>query len=219
VNDNEIGDILRFALNHQAVRGVSYQPVTYSGRCLNPHDPLHRVTVPQVLHALEMQTEGLFRVSDFRPVPCPHPSCSAATCAYINGEQVIPIPRILNVDDYLDFLTNSAGIAISDQIGSALEALWSMAAVPGSQSTTSALNCITCGINIPMAAIPELSSKQFFVVSVHGFMDQHTFDLKRLMKCCIHELLPDGRAIPLCAHNNLGYREQVKRGKEASVDR
>jgi uncharacterized radical SAM superfamily Fe-S cluster-containing enzyme len=50
----------------------------------------------------------------------------------------------------------------------------------------------------------------FFLVQVHGFMDEHTFDLKRLMKCCIHQLLPDGRAVPFCAYNNLGYREQVK---------
>ena len=41
-------------------------------------------------------------------------------------------------------------------------------------------------------------------------MDEHTFDLKRLMKCCVHELLPDGRAVPFCAYNNLGYRQQVK---------
>lgn len=49
------------------------------------------------------------------------------------------------------------------------------------------------------------------MVQVHGFMDAHTFDLKRLMKCCIHELLPDGRAIPFCAYNNLEYREKVKK--------
>lgn len=30
-------------------------------------------------------------------------------------------------------------------------------------------------------------------------------------ECCIHELLPDGRAIPFCAYNSLGYREKVKR--------
>ena len=41
-------------------------------------------------------------------------------------------------------------------------------------------------------------------------MDAHTFDLKRLMKCCVHELLPDGRAVPFCAYNNLGYREGVR---------
>jgi uncharacterized radical SAM superfamily Fe-S cluster-containing enzyme len=34
VNEGEIGDILRYGLGHPAVLGVSYQPVTFAGRCL-----------------------------------------------------------------------------------------------------------------------------------------------------------------------------------------
>ncbi|MFW6056820.1 MAG: radical SAM protein, partial [Chloroflexota bacterium] len=45
--------------------------------------------------------------------------------------------------------------------------------------------------------------------------NEHSFDLKRLMKCRIHQLLPDGRAVPFCAYNTLGYREQVRREQEA----
>jgi uncharacterized radical SAM superfamily Fe-S cluster-containing enzyme len=219
VNDDEIGDILRFGLDSPSVMGICYQPVAYTGRCLNHHDPLHRTTVPQVLHALETQTDGLFRVDDFRPVPCPHPTCSACTCAYVGDGMVVPIPRLLNVDDYLDFLTNSAGPVISDRLGSALEALWSMSNVAGSEKTTEALNCIACGISIPLSSKPELSPDNFFVVNVHGFMDEHTFDLKRLMKCCVHKILPDGRAVPLCAYNNLGHRQRAKLRSEVSDDR
>jgi len=219
VNDSEIGDILQYGLRHPAVVGVNYQPVTYAGRCLNHHDPLHRTTVPDVLHALEEQTEGLFRISDFRPVPCPHPTCSACTAAFIDGEQVIPIPRILNVDDYLDFFTNRAGPEVIAELGPALEDLWSMAAVVGSDKTIDALNCVACGISIPLSSKPDLSPEQFFLVQVHGFMDEHTFDLKRLMKCCVHQLLPDGRAMPFCAYNNLGYRQQEKQKQEALHDR
>jgi uncharacterized radical SAM superfamily Fe-S cluster-containing enzyme len=46
VNVAEIGDVLRFGLQHQAVLGVSYQPVTYAGRCLNHQNPLRRTTLP-----------------------------------------------------------------------------------------------------------------------------------------------------------------------------
>ncbi|MDY7041228.1 MAG: radical SAM protein, partial [Chloroflexota bacterium] len=106
VNEDEIGDILRFGLEHPAVLGISYQPVTFAGRCTNHRDPLNRITVPDVLRALETQTEGLFQADDFRPVPCPHPTCSACTYAFVDGERVIPITRLLDVDDYLDFVTN-----------------------------------------------------------------------------------------------------------------
>jgi len=29
------------------------------------------------------------------------------------------------------------------------------------------------------------------------------------MKCCVEFLIPDGRMIPFCAYNSVGYREQV----------
>ncbi|MFO7696138.1 MAG: hypothetical protein R6X16_03160 [Anaerolineae bacterium] len=213
VNEHEIGDILRFGLAHPAVLGISYQPVTFAGRCLGHHDPLNRLTLPDVLRSLESQTEGLFRMDDFRPVPCPHPTCSASAYAVVHNGSVIPITRLLNVDDYLDFVTNRTVPDLSAELQPVMEALWSMAAVMGSDRTTDSLVCAACDLALPQEAISQFGAESFFLVHVHGFMDEHTFDLKRLMKCCIHELLPDGRAVPFCAYNVLGYREQVNEEK------
>jgi uncharacterized radical SAM superfamily Fe-S cluster-containing enzyme len=92
-----------------------------------------------------------------------------------------------------------------------LEALWSMAAVMGTASTTQDLiDCVACDVSLPASLINSLDRENFFLLHIHGFMDPYTLDLKRLMKCCIHQMLPDGRAIPFCAYNNLGYREQVR---------
>ena len=214
VNEDQIGDIAHFGLNHPAVKGVSYQPVTFTGRC-SETDPLNRTTLSDVLHLLGGQTDGLFRVSDFIPVPCPHPDCSACTYAFVHGEQVTPITRLVNVDDYLDFVTNRTLPDITDEIQGALESLWSMAASMGSDGTTSSLSCVACGIDVPLPDDLDLIKQHFFMIQVHSFMDEHTFDLKRLMKCCVHELLPDGRAVPFCAYNSLGYREQTRREQEA----
>lgn len=209
VNEGEIGDILRYGLEQPAVVGICYQPVTFAGRCLGHKDLRNRFTVPDVLHALESQTEGMFRVTDFLPVPCPHPTCTASTYAYRDGEDIIPITRLLNVEDYLDYITNRTVPDLSVELQSVLEGLWSMSAVPGSESTTDNLKCLACDINLPLPADLELLRRKFFMVQVHGFMDEYSFDVKRLMKCCVHELLPDGRAVPFCAYNNLGYRQQV----------
>jgi tetraether lipid synthase len=35
------------------------------------------------------------------------------------------------------------------------------------------------------------------------------------MKCCKEFLLPDGKQIPFCAYNSLGYREQARAQLEA----
>jgi uncharacterized radical SAM superfamily Fe-S cluster-containing enzyme len=79
VNEGEIGAILRYGLAHPAVLGVSYQPATFAGRYLDHPDPMHRLTLSDVIHALAEQTDGLFQSSDFFPIPCPHPTCSACT--------------------------------------------------------------------------------------------------------------------------------------------
>ena len=209
VNESEIGDILHYGLRHPAVLGISYQPVTFCGRHQNNPDPLHRITLPDVLHNLEAQTGGMFRVSDFFPVPCPHPTCSACTYAVKDGDQVIPITRLVNVEDYLDFITNRTVIDFSEEMKSALESLWSMAVIMGGEKTSNALSCAACSLSLPSLDAKSLKER-FFMVQVHGFMDEYSFDLKRLMKCCVHQLLPDGRAIPLCAYNNLGYRQKMK---------
>jgi uncharacterized radical SAM superfamily Fe-S cluster-containing enzyme len=215
VNDGEIGDILRYGMEHPAVLGVSYQPATYAGRYLDTQAPIQRATLPDVLHALEAQSDGLFRVSDFRPVPCPHPTCSASTYAYVDGDgaegqRVIPIPRILEVDDYLDYMTNRTTPDLSRELQPVLEALWSMSAVIGSDALTGSLTCAACDVSVPLSLSNELSPENFFMIQVHGFMDEYNFDVARLMKCCVHQLLPDGRAVPFCAYNTLGYREEME---------
>jgi hypothetical protein len=30
------------------------------------------------------------------------------------------------------------------------------------------------------------------------------------MKCCVTQITPDGRLIPFCAYNSVGYREQLR---------
>ncbi len=164
-----------------------------------------------MLHALEEQTDGLFRMDDFRPVPCPHPTCSASTYAYVDGKRVTPIPRILDVDDHMGLVANRAMVDLSAELQPALEALWSMAAVTGAGRMTDDLACVACNTDLPGGPDPRVAVERFFIAPVHGFMDEHTYDLTRLMKCCVHQLLPDGRAVPFCAYNSLGYREQTRR--------
>ena len=49
-----------------------------------------------------------------------------------------------------------------------------------------------------------------FMVLVQDFQDPYTLNVKQLMKCCVEEITPDGRLIPFCAYNSVGYREQVR---------
>src|SRR5260370_28072889 len=170
-----------------------------------------RVPIPDILKALEEQTNGLFLVSDFVPVPCCFPTCNSVTYALIDGETVLPLPRVLNVEDYLDYVTNRVVPDLSEEIQTALESLWSSSAVHGSEKTAHqfALSCTACGLpdgGLDLGAF----AKNIFMIMLQDFMDPWTFNQKNLMKCCKEILLPDGKQIPFCAYNNVGYREQAR---------
>jgi hypothetical protein len=47
-------------------------------------------------------------------------------------------------------------------------------------------------------------------IFIHAFMDEHTFDVDRIKKCCTHYALPDGRLMPGCAYN-MFYRHKDAR--------
>jgi uncharacterized radical SAM superfamily Fe-S cluster-containing enzyme len=201
----ELGDILRFGFQHPAARSVVFQPITNAGRHV-AFDPLTRLTNSDVVHAIVDQMPETFRVSDFFPVPCCFPTCRSVTYLLIDGDDVVPVPRVLSVDDHLDYITNRA---LPDPgIKEALERLWSASAVPGTTVTAEQLECATCAIDLPAAA-RDLAEKAFMIV-IQDFQDPYTLNVKQLMKCCVEQLTPDGRMIPFCAYNSVGYREEVR---------
>ncbi len=207
VNEQEVGPLVRFGLAHPAVRGITFQPVTHVARHL-PFDPLERITVPDVIRGIETQTDGLFVRGDFVPVPCCFPTCASVTYAYVDGDRVTPLPRVLDVHRYLDYVANRTVPDLSAEIRRALEGLWSASAVPGTERAADQFSCASCGLDLG-AGGAELVDR-IFMITVKDFMDAYTFNVKNVMKCCVVVLVPDGRMIPFCAYNTVGYREQVR---------
>ncbi len=71
VNDDEIGEIIRFASRQKSVRGVVFQPVQQEGRIDDYNPSLHRLTLSEVRQKIIEQSD-IFAESDIIPVPC-HP--------------------------------------------------------------------------------------------------------------------------------------------------
>jgi 7,8-dihydro-6-hydroxymethylpterin dimethyltransferase len=206
VNEHEVGTILRFGIEHQAVTGVFFQPVTHSGRFRIESNPLDKLTNSDVIAAVADQLPEWFRADDFVPVPCCSPSCRSATFVLYDGDDVVPLTRLVDVEAYLDYVTNRA---IPDlDVREALEGLWSAKAAGGSEPVADRLDCVACATAIP-AELREVAARGFMVV-VQDFQDPYTLDVDKLRKCCVAEIVPDGRLIPFCAYNSVGYREQVR---------
>ena len=216
VNEHEIGKIVRFGLDHPAVKGINFQPAFHTGRH-GQHDPMRRITNPEIIQLIDSQTEGVFRISDFVPVPCCFPTCNSVTYAYIDEDRkVTPLPRILNVEDYLDYIANRVMPDLGSEVKRALEGLWSSSAVLGSEKVARefSFSCSACGLPDGTLDIKSLSNF-IFMIMLQDFMDPWTFNQKNLMKCCKEFLLPGGKQIPFCAYNTIGYREQARAQLEA----
>lgn len=52
----------------------------------------------------------------------------------------------------------------------------------------------------------DLSPADVFRITITSFMDAFNFDIRALMKSCVHHLLPSGHLVPFCAYNLL-YRD------------
>ena len=127
----------------------------------------------------------------------------------MDGGTVVPVTRLINVEDYLDYVSNR--VMPQAELRTALEGLWSASAFAGSpvsDARLEELNCAACGIDTP--AVLDSLAKKIFMIVIQDFQDPYTLNVKQLMKCCVEEITPDGRLIPFCAYNSVGYREQVR---------
>jgi 7,8-dihydro-6-hydroxymethylpterin dimethyltransferase len=214
VNEHEIGKIIDFAIKHPAVRGINFQPAFHAGRHMT-HDPMQRITIPDILRMIEEQTAKQFVVNDFVPVPCCFPTCNSVSYAFIDGDVVTPLARVVNVYEYLDYIANRVLPDFSMEIKRALEGLWSSSSVPGSQKSAEQfkLSCEACGL--PESLTVGDIAKNMLMIMLQDFMDPWTFNQKNLMKCCKEVLLPGGKQIPFCSYNTIGYREQAREQLEA----
>ena len=206
VNEDEVGEIVRFGIEHPAVTGVFFQPVTHSGRFPGGSDPLDKLTNPDVIDAIADQLPHWFRADDFVPVPCCSPTCRSATFALYDGQDLVPLPRLVDVEEYLDYVSNRA--VPDPEVRTALEGLWSAKAAGGTAPAAERLDCVACATSMP-AELREVAAQGFMIV-VQDFQDPYTLDVEKLRKCCVSEIVPDGRLIPFCAYNSVGYREQVR---------
>jgi uncharacterized radical SAM superfamily Fe-S cluster-containing enzyme len=209
VNEHEIGAIVRFGLERPWVTGISFQPATYSGRHVLPEDLERRITFPDVIRAVAEQTDGLFRADDFLPLPCAHPNCHSLSYAFRSGGSVVPLSRFIDARNHLEILANGilftrnrARQLIEQYLGK-LGACGVCGPAPdGADGATSA----AAAEFFARALGEQLAPADVFRITITSFLDAYNFDVRRLMKCCIHHVLPSGHVIPFCAYNVL-YRE------------
>jgi 7,8-dihydro-6-hydroxymethylpterin dimethyltransferase len=189
VNDGQIGGIIRFAKQWMpVVRGVHFQPVSYFGRYPQSPENKDRMTLPEVLRALELQTGGEVRATDFKPRLSKDAHCAFAGFFVVGDDGVL----LSAFSPSAKKKTSRPAVAVR----SFLETYWS--------PVSSGCSCQPCSCTSePQGSISDdlLHWVQEHSLTISGmpFQDAWNIDLRRLTGCCIH-VVTDDCLIPFCAY-------------------
>ncbi len=221
MNDHQLGDIINFAIkNIDVIRCVNFQPVSFAGRTEQWEVRQGRITIPEALHKVEEQTNGLIKTADFYPVPCVlpisdflnaykkkpyveftvHPHCGAATYLFVDKGKATPITQLANVDAFFNALSKAAEDIRGKHRTRAQIRLGA-----------SALRNVR--LKVLRQIMPAVMSGSFdslrpfhyksLMIGMMHFMDAYNFDLERVQRCCIHYGFPGGKIVPFCTMNSL----------------
>ena len=212
VNEDEIGDLVRFALRWRCVRGVTFQPVQDAGRNEGPA-PAQRLTLTEVRRKLLAQCD-LFTPDDVVPVPCHADSLAMAYALKTEG-LVAPLTRYVPPEVLLSGPRNTISVekdpALQGAVGVALSRAFtgSFSTAHGPAGAAGSLKELLCCLP-RVEALPELGYEQVFRVVINAFLDRHSMDLRSVRKSCVHIAHPDGqRVIPFDTYNVL-YRDELE---------
>lgn len=225
VNDDEIGDVIRFAVDTPFVGGVSIQPQFGSGRS-GRIDPLNRLTHTGVLARLGPQTNDLLTWRDMTALPCSHPHCCST--GYLIGGDTGEWKSLLSIigherlKEHLGLVSNRIAIdGVSGHIRelvktSLLGLLSEQTSLTHPSIATMFQNiCDACDLGLgslvrlagdallgKRANFRRLWSERIKRITIKPFMDINTMLEERLQQCCVHvatESDVQHQCAPFCA--------------------
>ena len=201
VNDDELGDIVDFALGQRCIRGVTFQPVQDAGRNQGFDPARDRLTLGEARQRLLAQ-HSLFSPADLIPVPC-HPDCLVMGYALKIEGEVLPLSGRIDPQALLRAEHSTIVYERSDAMRNHLVELFSTANSPASSADR--LGQLLCCL--PRVDLRGgLTYESVFRVLFLKFLDPHDFDVRSVKRSCIHIVHPDGRMIPFDTYN-LFYRD------------
>ncbi|GAA3285024.1 radical SAM protein [Dactylosporangium vinaceum] len=213
VNDDEIGAVVKRALDTPYVGGVSLQPQFGSGRS-GAIDPLDRLTHTGVLARLGPQTGDVVTWRDLTALPCSHPHCcSVGYMLRDDAGEWQSMTKLIGHDRLLEFLDLAPDVVANRIADVQLPAMLKNAvkdSLMGLLSEQSSLShpdvgnlwrdiCENCDLGISTlttlvsASLPggrnrlrKMLGERVKRITVKPFMDLHTMIEERLLQCCVH---------------------------------
>jgi hypothetical protein len=217
VNDREIADIVRFALQWRCVRGVTFQPIQDAGRNEGFDPKTDRIVLSEIRRRIA--EAGVFGLEDLIPLPC-NPDQICIGYGLRLGDKVRPITALLPRDLFVAAAPNTVTFEAFPDLRAAVLNLLSLSTAQA--DTSDKLASLLCCL--PQASVPQsLAYEHTFRIVISQFLDRHNFDLGTVKRSCVHFVQPDGRIIPFDTYNTF-YRPgaagnaALARGQRAPED-
>ncbi len=195
INTGHIGRIVAFAAGLvPAVRGVHFQPVSYFGRFPQTPADADRFTLPELMRALEEQSGGKMRATDFRPSGARNAYCSFHAEYLVAADGAMKLSRSGREKTCCQPRPAAEGVR---KARSFVARRWSAAGGAGTASPAHCPGTVTDSLD----AFLDTVDKRSLCISAMAFQDAGNIDTDRLKDCPLHIFHPDGRLIPFCAYN------------------
>ncbi len=190
VNVNNIGQMIDFALeNTPTVRGIHFQPVSYFGRtAFTPRDE-DRITLPELIEEIELQTKGLVKAENLKPANCENSLCSFnGSFIYDDRKKLKPATKRNNQPCSCRTIDAAEGAVKAKKF---VASNWKL-----NGSTERKYNAGDSWDKL----INEIRVRKFSI-SAMAFQDAYNVDIERIRDCCIHVVSKEGKLIPFCIYN------------------
>ncbi|MCB0319628.1 MAG: radical SAM protein [Bdellovibrionales bacterium] len=172
---------LSYGLQFPHVRGISFQPMFYSGRF--PGGDVPRLNTADIILNLVEQSAGKLKFDDFTPLPCGDPNCAIIGYLLKIGGTIRSVSDFVNFRAVQGFLKDKVYYDLQD--------------------------LAQCGCESePLGAILkrfELKESNAFRIFIKPFMDAWSWDQDRIDRCCTHVIRPDGKLDSFCRYYTGGH--------------
>ncbi|MGR6087509.1 MAG: radical SAM protein [Arcticibacter sp.] len=200
LNDDEIGEIINYALKQKCVRGVTFQPTQVAGRIEGHERQESRITLTEVRRKILEQTD-FFNPDDLIPVPCNPDALVMGYVLKLGGENT-PLTRYINPRDLLENGKNTIVYEQDEALHQQVIDVFSTGI--STETASNKLQSLLCCL--PMVDAPSLGYDNLFRIIIMQFIDAYNFDVRAVKKSCVHIVNKDNKIIPF-ETMNLFYRD------------
>jgi uncharacterized radical SAM superfamily Fe-S cluster-containing enzyme len=178
--------VVETALQHQHIKVVALQPVTYSGRYELAQDPMNRMTLSDCAKAVVNQIRQRTKLTDFKPIPCSHPNCGWITLFVQRFGLTANLARHIDLGQAMDRAANRTLLnsqELRSIVGTEEKSLLSRVGM--------------------WAGRKLIRSTDVFAIAIKPFMDRFNYDQDRVSACCHHLMDTKGNPVSFCEYNAL----------------